>query len=158
MDFLFFRGTRFAKQKRRLGDAKKTIFVEGKRDLQFLRLASATEFARFWCWFLTILGGELPKTRERSIFLSKLAKSVENYSLFLCRRLREIQWNRASPSCFRPFAPPRFLRSCPKKGPQKGLKNEAVSRRFRRFIVFSLLGHAIGYAKNVRILDRFSAF
>ena len=47
MDFLFFRGTRFVKQKRRLGDAKKTILVDEKRDLQFLRLASATESVRF---------------------------------------------------------------------------------------------------------------
>ena len=131
MDFLFFRGTRFAKQKRRLRYAKKTIFVDVKRDLQFLRLASATESVRFWCWFLTILGGELPKTRERSIFLSKLAKYVENYSLFLCRRLREIQWNRASPSCFRPFAPPPISAIVSKKRASKRAK------KWSRFSTFS---------------------
>ena len=158
MDFLFFRGTRFAKQERRLRYAKKTIFVDVKRDLQFLRLASATESVRFWCWFLSKIGGEWAKSRARRLLFLELAKYVENYSLFLCRRLREIQWNRASPSYFRPFAPPRFLRSCPKKGPQKGLKKGAVYRRFRRYLVFTLLGHAIGYAKNVIILDRFSAF
>ena len=50
-DFVIFRGTRLSAQKRRFGGAKRTIFVEGKRDLRFLRLASATEFGRFFSHF-----------------------------------------------------------------------------------------------------------
>ena len=54
-DFVIFCGTRFSAQKRRLGGAKKTIFVEGKRDLHFVRLAAAIEFACFFDDFRRIL-------------------------------------------------------------------------------------------------------
>ena len=102
-----------------------------------------TIFDEFWRW--------MTKNSRKDHIFPKLAKYVEDSSLFSYRELREIQWNRASPSCFWPFAPPGFC----DRDQKKGCQNETT--KIDVFVEFPFLP-SVGYAKNTRILDGFDVF
>ena len=83
------------------------------RQNSFFALFRGPEFDVFFCYFNVFLaesGGERAKTRVRTLVFAKSLKYVEDLCLFPSGALREIRWKSSPFSCFRHFAPSRFLR------------------------------------------------